>query len=84
MPAPLPVILLGRLAGDKSFQRHGLGESLLFEAVRITKLAAETIGVAALVVHPFSEEAADFYKKHGSSVAKSKVPLLFFPLHGKH
>jgi len=81
MPAPLPVILLGRLAVSKHYQRHGLGESLLYEAVRIAKIAAESIGVAALVVHPISEEAAAFYRKHGFSLAKTKKNMLFLGLH---
>lgn len=45
MPEPLPVILLGRLAVDNKYQRYGLGESLLHEAVRIVKAAAETIAL---------------------------------------
>lgn len=81
MPAPLPVILLGRLAVSKHYQRHGLGESLLYEAVRIAKIAAESIGVVALVVHPISEEAAAFYRKHGFSVAKTEKSMLFLGLH---
>ena len=80
-PAPFPVILLGRLAVSKHYQRHGLGESLLYEAVRIAKIAAESISVAALVVHPISEEAAAFYRKHGFSLAKTKKNMLFLGLH---
>ncbi|WP_278661540.1 GNAT family N-acetyltransferase [Parasutterella excrementihominis] len=80
MPEPLPVILLGRLAVDNKYQRHGLGESLLYEAVRIVKAAAETIGIVALVVHPISEDAAAFYIKHGFSVAKTSKQMLFMGL----
>lgn len=81
MPNPLPVILLGRLAVHTRFQKHGLGESLLHEAVRLAKSASESIGIVALVVHPISEQAAAFYVKHGFSVAKTELPMLFLGLH---
>lgn len=81
MPRPLPTILLGRLAVDKKYQCHGLGESMLAEAVRIAKQAALNIGVVALVVHPISENAANFYRKHGFSMAKTEKPMLFMNLH---
>ena len=81
MPAPLPVILLGRLAVAKPFQRHGLGESLLREAVLIASGAAASIGIAALVVEPVSEKASAFYRKHGFSIAKTGKELLFLGLH---
>lgn len=80
MPSPLPVILLGRLTVSKKYQRHGLGESLLFEAVRISKQASEFIGVTALVVHPISLEASLFYRKHGFSLAKTEKTMLFLGL----
>jgi ribosomal protein S18 acetylase RimI-like enzyme len=77
----LPVILLGRLAASKRYQRYGLGESLLSEAVGIAGLASESIVVVALVVHPISKEASDFYRKHGFSIAKTEKPMLFLGLH---
>lgn len=80
MPEPLPVILLGRLAVDRRYQQHGLGESLLYEAVRIVRTASEIIGVVALVVHPISEDASTFYMKHGFSVAKTSKQMLFLQL----
>lgn len=80
-PSLLPTILLGRLAVSKRYQRHGLGESLLNEAVQIAMKASESIGVVALVVHPISEEAEAFYRKHGFSVAKAAKSMLFLGLH---
>ncbi len=40
MPAPVPAILLGRLAVSKPYQEHGLGQSFLYEAVRISQQVA--------------------------------------------
>ena len=65
----------------RSDQRHGLGESLLNEAVQIAIKASESIGVVPLVVPPISEEAETFYRKHGFSVAKAAKSMLFLGLH---
>lgn len=80
MPAPVPAILLGRLAVSKPYQEHGLGQSLLYEAVRISQHAAQCIGAAVLVVHPISEKATRFYRKHGFSEAKTEKTMLFLKL----
>lgn len=81
MPNPVPAILLGRLAVALQYQRHGLGESMLQEAVFMAKCIATTLGAAALITHPISEKAASFYKKHGFSSAKSDKPMMFIDLH---
>ena len=65
MPQPIPVVVLGRLAVDLSWQAKGLGRSLLSDAVRRTLGAADTIGVRALVLHALSERAKAFYERHG-------------------
>jgi GNAT superfamily N-acetyltransferase len=65
MPDPIPVVLLGRLAIDRSWQGKGLGADLLRDAVIRVLGAAETIGVRAILVHAISEDAKAFYEKHG-------------------
>ena len=81
MPNPIPAILLGRLAVAAKYQRHGLGESMLHEAIRKSKKIADSLGAAALIVHPISERANLFYRKHGFSSSKSEKPMLFLDLH---
>ena len=81
MPNPIPTILLGRLAVAEKYQRHGLGESMLHEAIRKSKKIADTLGPAALIVHPISERTNLFYLKHGFSSSKSEGPMLFLDLH---
>lgn len=65
MPDPIPVMLLGRLAVDRSWHGKGLGKGLLRDAVLRTIHAAETAGIRAILVHAISENAKHFYKACG-------------------
>lgn len=62
---PIPVILLARLAVDRSVQRHGIGAFLLRDAMTRTAAVAEQVGVRAMVVHALNESAKSFYARHG-------------------
>lgn len=75
MPNPIPVIVLGRLAVDRTCHGKGLGADLLRDAiVRTTRLAQE-IGIRALVVHALNDQARAFYLHHGLSES-TMDPLL--------
>ena len=63
-PDPISVMVLGRLAVDKSKQKLGLGKALLRDAILKTALVSEMAGVKALVVHAISPDAKEFYIKH--------------------
>lgn len=65
MPAPVPVVLLGRLAVDRGWQGRGLGADLLRDAVLRALAAAQSIGVRAILVHAISDEARAFYERFG-------------------
>jgi GNAT superfamily N-acetyltransferase len=65
MPDPVPVLLLARLAVDRSCQGKGLGADLLSNAVLRAIGAADTVGVRAILVHAISDGAKSFYEKHG-------------------
>jgi GNAT superfamily N-acetyltransferase len=65
MPDPIPVIVLGRLAVDRSFQGKGLGSLLLRDALLRTEHAAQIAGIRAVLLHAISEDAKRFYKHHG-------------------
>ena len=65
MPDPIPVILLSRLAVDRSEQNIGLGKHLLRDAITRSVQAADLIGVRALLVHAINEDARCFYAAHG-------------------
>ena len=65
MPEPIPVMVLGRLAIDQSFQGRGLGVALLRDAVLRTLQAADIAGIRAILVHAISEDAKKFYERCG-------------------
>lgn len=60
---PVPVVHLARLAVDRS--ARGLGEALLFDALRRAARAAEVVGMFAVEVVAKHERAREFYLKYG-------------------
>ncbi len=65
MPDPVPVVVLGRLAVDRSAQGMGIGRARVRDAgLRVTQAAA-MIGVRGLIVQAFSAEAKAFYERVG-------------------
>lgn len=65
MPEPIPVMILARLAVDRSRQGKGLGVGLLRDAVVRTLQAAAIGGIRALLVHAVSDDARRFYERWG-------------------
>jgi GNAT superfamily N-acetyltransferase len=66
MPAhPIVVVLLARLAVDRSLQGHGYGRALLADAAARTLQAAELIGARAMLVHAPHDGAARFCERLG-------------------
>ncbi len=65
MPAPIPVVVLGRLAVDKSLHGKGVGRALVRDAGLRVIQVAETIGIRGMLVHALSDEARDFYLRVG-------------------
>lgn len=62
---PIPVAILARLAVDHRHQHHGIGATLLRDALRRVTLASEQLAVRAVVVHAIDEPAARFYEHFG-------------------
>lgn len=65
MPDPLPVLLLGRLAINKSYHNKGLGSALLRDAMIRAVSVASDAGVFAILIHALSEQAKRFYISRG-------------------
>jgi GNAT superfamily N-acetyltransferase len=60
---PVPVMILARLAVDRSEQGIGIGKALLKDALLRTAQAANIAGIRALVVHAKDENARRWYKQ---------------------
>lgn len=71
----VPVVLLGRLAVDRTTQGQGLGSLLLIDALRRAQHLAEHVGIRAVEVDAIDEPARQFYLRFGF------VPLLDAPNH---
>jgi GNAT superfamily N-acetyltransferase len=65
VPDPVPAMVLGRLAVDRTCHGQGIGTGLLRDAVLRTVQAAQIGGIRAILVHAISEDARRFYEKHG-------------------
>ena len=62
---PIPVIILARLAVDKTEQGAGIGKGLLRDALLRVTGAADIIGGRAVLVHAKDKPAKSFYEHFG-------------------
>lgn len=62
MPDPVPVVLLARLAVDRSEQGNRLGGQLLVDALRRCVRGSREFGARAVIVDVIDERAAEFYR----------------------
>lgn len=62
MPDPVPVVLLARLALDRSEHGHSLGGHLLVDALSRSVRGGREFGARAVIVDAISDEAANFYR----------------------
>lgn len=66
MPAyPVGMVLLARLAVDRSEQGRGFGATLLAEALRKAVAAGEVAAARLIVVDAVDDDAAAFYERYG-------------------
>lgn len=80
MPNPISTILLGRLAVAEKYQGYGLGESMLHEAIRKSKKIADSLGAAALIVHPISERQNFSTSNMVFQAQRVRTRCYFYPL----
>lgn len=60
-PDSIPVSVIGRLAVDRRHAGKGLGADLLADALRRIAVAAQSIGIGAVLVHAKDDAARRFY-----------------------
>ena len=75
----VPVMLLARLAVDRTEQGKGLGQALLKDALLRTAQAADIAGIRALLVHAKDENARQWYE-HFNFVSSPSDPLHLYLL----
>ncbi|MBV6413069.1 MAG: hypothetical protein OMOMHJEC_00859 [Xanthomonadales bacterium] len=80
MPNPIPVVVLGRLAVDRSLQGSGVGRALVRDAGLRVLHAADAIGIRGLLVHALSDSAAAFYRQVGFRPSPIDPSLLMLTL----
>jgi GNAT superfamily N-acetyltransferase len=76
----VPVVLLGRLAVDRSVQGQGLGEFLLIDALRRANHIADQIGIRAVEVDAIDDTAQAFYRKYGFISLQDNERHMFLPI----
>lgn len=76
----VPVVLLGRLAVDRTCQGTGLGALLLIDALRRAQQVADQIGVRAVEVRATNDAARRFYLKYGFIELIDDPQHLFLPM----
>ena len=68
MPEPIPLMVLARLAVDRSWQGKGLGTDMLADAVKRTLQAAQIAGIRGILVDAIGERAKSFYEHSMASL----------------
>jgi len=74
----LPAVRIGRLAVDRRYQRRGLGELMLMNAVHRTM--QDAAAAFALLVDAKNDQAVAFYQRYGFRPIAGKPRTLFLPL----
>lgn len=77
---PVPVVVLGRLAVDRSAQGEQLGRFLLKDALHRALAVSLQIGCYAVCVRALHESAAAFYAKFGFVPFEADPLGLFLPV----
>jgi GNAT superfamily N-acetyltransferase len=77
----IPVVLIGRLAVDRSVQGQGLGSLLLVDALRRSADISLQLGIRAVEVDAIDDTARSFYLKFGFRPLLDDPRHLFLPMH---
>jgi len=80
LPHRIPGIRLGRLAVDLLFQKKGLGELLLVDAISRARRIHQDAGVVGLFVDALDDHASGFYRHYGFLNIPDNPLLLVYPI----
>jgi GNAT superfamily N-acetyltransferase len=76
----VPATLLGRLAVDLKHRGKGLGEFILLDALRRSRVASDQMASFAVVVDAKDEPATTFYRKYGFRELADTEGRFFLPM----
>ena len=79
-PSTVPGVRLARLAVTKAWQRQGIGEILMVEAMQRSLAIAENAGIIGLFVDAKNEAAKAYYERFGFVSLEETRLELFLPL----
>lgn len=79
-PSKVPGVKLARLAVDQAYQRQGIGEVLMIEAMQRALIVAENAGGIGLFVDAKDESAKTYYSRYGFVSLEDASLELFLPL----
>lgn len=76
MPDPIPAILIGRLAVDRSFSGRQIGTGLLRDALLRCRDISGELGARVVAVEAIGAAAAAFYEERGFEPSRTDPLLL--------
>jgi len=79
-PASIAGVKLARLAVDKNYQRQGIGEILMVEAMKRALIIADNAGVIGLFVDAKDEAAKEYYERYNFASLIDNPLKMFLPL----
>ena len=79
LPRRIPGVRLGRLAVDRQYQRKGLAEMLIVDALARARRIYTEAGGVGLFVDAIDEQAAGYYRRVGFVSSPDSALLLFLP-----
>jgi GNAT superfamily N-acetyltransferase len=79
-PDPIPIVIIGRLAVDKSLQGKGIGRGMLKDALLRVTMASKLVGARAVIVHAVDQEAVPFYARYGFRAFPTGNQTLFLTI----
>lgn len=80
MPEQVPMLLIARLAVDKTFQGLGLGSELLADALRRCLSVSEIAGARGVVAHAIDDDAVCFYQRYGFVLSPFGIRAMLLPI----
>ncbi|MGB3637910.1 MAG: GNAT family N-acetyltransferase [Rivularia sp. (in: cyanobacteria)] len=79
-PSKVPGVKLARLAVNELYQRQGIGEIMMIEAMQRALIIAENAGGIGLFVDAKDEAAKTYYSRYGFVSLEDALLEMFLPL----